>query len=63
MPNGQITCGTYPYLDSKGLITVGTGFNVDDRNAFRQLPWQAAGGTRPATPAEIDQGYDAISAP
>lgn len=45
-----------PYKDNKGLLTVGTGFKVDDEASFVAMPFQImdtkTGELRPATEAE-----------
>lgn len=50
----------YPYLDSKGIITTGIGFNVNSQAAFEALDWEILtpdGKSRPATPEEVAEGY------
>lgn len=48
----------YPYLDVKGLVTVGTGNLIDPSPAALGLPWQIDG--RPATRAEILADWTAL---
>jgi hypothetical protein len=54
----------YPYLDSKGLMTVGPGFLVDDVDQFAALPleFETTPGqpARPATEAEKRQAYSDV---
>ncbi len=54
----------YPYLDSKNLITTGTGFNVDNKTVFAQQPLRvrsADGTTQPASPAQVNDAYTAMT--
>ena len=46
----------HPYLDSKGIITIGGGANVNDWNAFRQL--NAVIGNNFATETQKRKNYD-----
>lgn len=52
----------HPYLDSKGLITIGIGFNVDRRQDFMNLNLHITGfqdhSQRPATPSEKQRAYN-----
>lgn len=53
---------SHPYGDSKGIITVGIGKNIDQEATFLALPWRF--GTedgRPATLTEIKDGYRALA--
>ncbi len=45
----------YPYLDTKGLITIGAGANVNDWNVFKNLNVTVAG--IPATEAQKREAY------
>lgn len=50
----------HPYLDTKGIITIGVGFNVNTESGFKALPWQfkrPSHTLRPATAEEIAAGY------
>jgi len=54
-----------PYLDIKGKITAGVGFNVDKKDDFTALDFWAKerGGTeRRATPGEKAAAYDQMTA-
>ncbi|MDA7984505.1 MAG: hypothetical protein MPJ52_02925 [Alphaproteobacteria bacterium] len=55
----------YPYLDSRGLVTIGVGFLIPDIDTCAKLPLlylKPDGGTRPATSAEKREGYTALRA-
>ncbi len=48
----------YPYGDTKGLITVGVGMNVNSWEMFKPLPWRVEDDEeRFATPSEISEDY------
>lgn len=49
----------YPYLDSMGVITIGTGINVDNKAGFMKLDLRIGNSNgKPATPAEKESGYN-----
>jgi GH24 family phage-related lysozyme (muramidase) len=48
----------WPYLDVKGLATVGRGDLVDPFSPFSRVPWQLDG--RPATDGEIVTAWSAL---
>jgi GH24 family phage-related lysozyme (muramidase) len=49
----------YPYLDTKGIITIGTGINVDNKSEFMKLDLRiGAPNGRFATQAEKENGYN-----
>ena len=55
----------YPYLDSRGLVTIGVGFLIPDIDTCAKLPLlylKPDGETRPATSAEKREGYTALRA-
>ncbi|MDA7987182.1 MAG: hypothetical protein MPJ53_01540, partial [Alphaproteobacteria bacterium] len=55
----------YPYLDSRGLVTIGIGFLIPDIDTCAKLPLlylKPDGETRPATSAEKREGYTALRA-
>lgn len=48
----------YPYGDTKGLITVGIGMNVNSWEQFRPLPWRVEENKeRFATESEVSEDY------
>ena len=48
----------YPYLDSMGIVTIGTGINVDNKAEFMKLDLRIGNQNgRPATQAEKEAGY------
>lgn len=51
----------WPYLDVKGLATVGLGCLVEPESTFAALPWLFADGTV-AKPAEVAYGWQALKA-
>ena len=50
----------HPYLDSKGLITVGKGNNINRWDVFKAIQWEING--HPATKQEIKKAYDILIA-
>jgi GH24 family phage-related lysozyme (muramidase) len=49
----------FPYLDTKGIITIGTGINVDNKSAFMKLDLRIGGKDgRLATQSEKEAGYN-----
>ena len=53
---------SYPYLDNTGRITAGVGQNVDNWNSFKQLGFINSNTKQPASEAEKQSGYDALTA-
>lgn len=52
----------YPYGDSKGLLTVGIGTNVNREATFLALPWRIGDENgRMASAAEIQDGYNKLT--
>lgn len=49
---------SWPYLDVRGLVTVGLGNLIDPISLARGLPWEIAG--RPATDAEITTDWQRV---
>ncbi len=51
----------YPYLDSMGIVTIGTGINVDNKAEFMKLDLRIGNPNgRPATLAEKESGYNIL---
>ncbi|MEK9726106.1 MAG: hypothetical protein VW405_21820, partial [Rhodospirillaceae bacterium] len=50
----------WPYLDPKGHITIGTGFKIDDADAFAKLPLVDDATGKPATDAAKRTAWDAM---
>lgn len=50
----------FPYKDTKGIITVGGGLNVDNFDRYVSLKWLQKDMRRNATPDEIKMDYEAI---
>ncbi|CAA6603894.1 hypothetical protein MTBLM1_20013 [Rhodospirillaceae bacterium LM-1] len=51
----------HPYLDKKGIITIGVGFNVDGKDAFLKLNLRKEGRNGPLmTEQEKKDAYDAM---
>ncbi|MHC8508728.1 MAG: hypothetical protein ACYYKD_04910 [Rhodospirillales bacterium] len=53
----------HPYFDTKGHLTVGPGFKIENKEEFRELGFtvpDGENGTRPANDAEKDAAYDAM---
>lgn len=52
----------WPYLDTKAVITVGYGSNIDDTNAFMALPWRLDDPDigKPANKQQIEDAYKAL---
>ena len=48
----------HPYLDSKGLITIGKGNNINRWEQFKSVEWMI--GNRPATEKEVKAMYDEL---
>jgi GH24 family phage-related lysozyme (muramidase) len=53
---------TWPYLDTRGLMTTGIGNLVEDPEAFLALPWRHIDASQLATRAEKLEAYKAVKA-
>lgn len=53
---------SWPYFDTKSLLTTGVGFNIDIERTFKSLPWRIdSEDGELATAEEIDTAYDALA--
>jgi GH24 family phage-related lysozyme (muramidase) len=52
----------FPYTDSKGLVTTGTGTLMEPLSTFQAQPWRHGVGGPLATADEKESGYNAVKA-
>lgn len=50
----------WPYLDIKGLVTVGIGNLIDPVSSALELPWVLEGSSEPATPEQVIADWNAL---